>query len=72
MEKAEKNLLRALQPGLPLIIRINIALDVAEGLKAIHDIGYVYEDLKPGNILVGVLYVCNLGFGFKLWSLLET
>ena len=53
MEKAEKNLLRALQPGLPLIIRINIALDVAEGLKAIHDIGYVYEDLKPGNILVG-------------------
>ena len=53
MEKAEKNLLRALQQGLPLIIRINIALDVAEGLKAIHDIGYVYEDLKPGNILVG-------------------
>ena len=72
MEKAERNLLRALQQGLPLIIRINIALDVAEGLKAIHDIGYVYEDLKPGNILVGVLYVCNLGFGFKLWSLLET
>ena len=72
MEKAEKNLLRALQPGLPLIIRINIALDVAEGLKAIHDIGYIYEDLKPGNILVRVPYVCNLGFGFKWWSLLET
>ena len=72
MEKAERNLLRALQQGLPLIIRINIALDMAEGLKAIHDIGYVYEDLKPGNILVRVPYVCNLGFGFKWWSLLET
>ena len=52
MEKAERGLLRALQDGLPLIMRINIALDVAEGLKAIHGIGYIHEDLKPGNILV--------------------
>jgi len=33
-------------------MRMNIALDVAKGLKAIHDIGYIHEDLKPGNILV--------------------
>ena len=55
MEKAERGLLRALQEELPLIIRVNIAVDVAEGLKAIHDINYTYEDLKPGNILVRVL-----------------
>ena len=55
MEKAERGLLPALQEELPLIIRMNIAVDVAEGLKAIHDINYTYEDLKPGNILVRVL-----------------
>ena len=52
MEKAERGLLHALQDGLPPIVRMNIALDVAEGLKAIHDVGYIHEDLKPGNILV--------------------
>ena len=52
MEKADRGLLRALQEGLPLYSRMRIALDVAEGLKAIHEIDYVYEDLKPGNILV--------------------
>lgn len=54
MERAERGLLHALQlqEGLTLIIRMNIALDVAKGLKAIHDIGYIHEDLKPGNILV--------------------
>lgn len=54
MERAERGLLHALklQEGLTLFIRMNIALDVAKGLKAIHDIGYIHEDLKPGNILV--------------------
>ena len=55
MEKAQRGLLRALQEGLPLFIRMSIALDVAEGLKAIHDIDYTYEDLKPGNILVRIV-----------------
>ena len=52
MERAEKGLLHALQEGLPLVIRMNVALDVAKGLKAIRDIGYIHEDLKPGNVLV--------------------
>ena len=52
MEKADRGLLSALQEGLPLDRRILIALHVAEGLKALHDIDYIYEDLKPGNILV--------------------
>ena len=52
MEKADRGLLQALQEGLPLYRRMRIALDVAQGLKAIHDIDFIYEDLKPGNILV--------------------
>lgn len=62
MEKADRSLLSALQEGLPLYRRMRIALDVAEGLKAIHDVDYVYEDLKPGNILVGLVrnYFYNL------------
>ena len=54
MEKAERGLLAVLQAGLPPLIRMNIALDVAEGLKAIHEINYTYEDLKPGNVLVRI------------------
>ena len=54
MEKAERGLLRALQGGLSLLIKMNIAVDVAEGLKAIHNINYTYEDLKPGNVLVSL------------------
>ena len=52
MERADRGLLSVLQEGLPLDRRMRIALDVADGLKAIHDIDYIYEDLKPGNILV--------------------
>ena len=52
MEKAERGLLSALQSGLLLPIRMNIAVDVAKGLKAIHEINYIYEDLKPENVLV--------------------
>ena len=61
MEKAEKSLLCALKELTSawarsslskLITRIKRALDVAEGLKAIHEIGYIHEDIKPGNILV--------------------
>lgn len=52
MEKAERGLLSALRSGLPLPIRMNIAVDVAKGLKAIHEINYIYEDLKPENVLV--------------------
>lgn len=52
MEKADRGLLSDLKEGLSLHRRILIALHVAEGLKALHDIDYIYEDLKPGNILV--------------------
>lgn len=52
MERAERGLIAALREGLPEIIRMNVAVDVAEGLKAIHDANCIYNDLKPGNVLV--------------------
>ena len=52
IESAERGLIAALREGLPEIIRMNVAVDVAEGLKAIHDANYNYNDLKPGNVLV--------------------
>lgn len=52
MERAERGLIAALREGLPEIIRMNVAVDVAEGLKAIHDANYIYNDLKPGNVLL--------------------
>ena len=55
MEKAEKGLVSALREGLSPMIRMNVALDVATGLKVIHDADYAYEDLKPENILVSAL-----------------
>jgi len=57
MERAEKGLLQALPEGITLFKRMDIALDVAKGLKAIHDIGYIHEDLKPGNILVCLILI---------------
>ena len=77
MEKADRGLLRALQDGLPLDKRIRIALDVAEGLKAIHDIDYIYEDLKPGNILVCLAQnyfypLIKVSFNFSILPVLST
>ena len=53
MEKAELDVTTALQQGyLPLKTRLKIAVDVANGLKAIHSANYVHQDLKADSILV--------------------
>jgi len=59
MEKAELDLTTALQKGfLPLETRMKIAVDVANGLKAIHSENYVHQDLKADSILVSYI-LCN-------------
>ena len=52
MEKARTDLLTALRRGMSPRRRLKVAADAALGLKAMHDVGYVYQDLKPENILV--------------------
>ena len=53
MEKAELDVTTALQQGfLALKTRLEIAVDVANGLKAIHSANYVHQDLKADSILV--------------------
>ncbi|XP_070553798.1 dual serine/threonine and tyrosine protein kinase-like [Ptychodera flava] len=43
---------RMKEVGLDHMVRIQVALDVANGLKALHDQGIIYGDLKPQNVLV--------------------
>lgn len=52
MEEAEEDLLAALKREMPWIKRLQVAIDVAEGVLAIHKAHYVYQDLKPQNVMV--------------------
>lgn len=40
------------QPDLSMAVRRSILLDIANGLDAMHEIGFVHADLKPTNILI--------------------
>jgi serine/threonine protein kinase len=43
---------------------VSIALDVVNGLEAIHDAGVVHRDLKPGNVIIdeqGVAKIMDFG-----------
>ena len=64
MEKAELDLTTALRKGfLPLETRMKIAVDVANGLKAIHSANYVHQDLKADSILVSyILYNTHVSY----------
>jgi len=58
MDKAESDVTTALQQGLlSLKTRLKIAVDVANGLKAMHSANYIHQDLKADSILVSyILY----------------
>ena len=45
-------------PSLP--DAVNIFRQVAEGLAAMHDAGFVHADMKPHNVIVGIDYEGNL------------
>lgn len=52
MEEAKEDLLAALKRGMPWEKRLQVAINVAEGVSAIHKADYVYQDLKPQNVMV--------------------
>ncbi|KAL9614266.1 MAG: hypothetical protein Q9167_001222 [Letrouitia subvulpina] len=39
-------------PELPFSLRHQILLDIAFGLDAVHEVGLIHGDLKPGNVLI--------------------
>ncbi|XP_031564664.1 dual serine/threonine and tyrosine protein kinase-like [Actinia tenebrosa] len=54
MEKAVEDLLAALKRGMSWEKRLRVAIDVAEGVSAIHKANYIYQDLKPQNVMLTV------------------
>jgi serine/threonine protein kinase len=52
-EKKEAS--RERQPPLSLLLAINIMLQIADGMKHLHESGVVHRDLKSNNVLVTVV-----------------
>eukprot|EP01117_Protostelium_nocturnum_P003395 TRINITY_DN1439_c0_g1_i9.p1 TRINITY_DN1439_c0_g1~~TRINITY_DN1439_c0_g1_i9.p1 ORF type:complete len:561 (-),score=136.55 TRINITY_DN1439_c0_g1_i9:15-1697(-) len=53
-------------PSFPPSIVEKIALNIAHGMKFVHELGIIHKDLKPGNILVkdikkGEIKICDFG-----------
>ncbi|KAH9232156.1 hypothetical protein K456DRAFT_1870302 [Colletotrichum gloeosporioides 23] len=76
LEYAEHGSLKTFQEqggGSSFVDQIQISIDTAEGLKALHDCGIIHGDVKPSNLLVcrheTRSFIVKLsGFGFSLSS----
>jgi mitogen-activated protein kinase len=45
-----------------------VAVQILNGLKVLHDKGYIHRDLKPGNLIIdsqGCLKLCDFGSAVK-------
>ena len=74
LELAYDDLAKALKKGPdapPNPLKIRFCSDVANGLEAIHEAGFVHGDLKPANVLIFceesrfVAKLADFGFSFK-------
>ena len=71
MEEAQEDLLAALKRGMPWAKRLRVAIEVAKGLSAIHKVHYVYQDLKPQNVMVVAKITLNLNFTNYIFCLYD-
>jgi serine/threonine-protein kinase len=82
LKKSEAFLVMELFEGKPLETRppssmldvVNVFIPAAQGLKAMHDMGYVHCDIKPNNILrdsQGFIKVIDFGQSAKIGTVKE-
>lgn len=68
MDRLTRDLYSGLRSGLPWQTRLQIAIDVVEGIRFLHSQGLVHRDVKLKNVLVSpytphkiyVSYFCRL------------
>src|SRR4051812_36060907 len=60
-----KSLSQILQPrGLPMMLALRYAIQVADGIAKAHSAGIIHRDLKPSNIMVtddGIVKILDFG-----------
>lgn len=71
MDRLSRDLYCGLRAGLKWLVRLQIAIDVVEGIRYLHSQGLVHRDIKLKNVLVSNLklylqysymHVCTLFF----------
>jgi predicted ATPase/tRNA A-37 threonylcarbamoyl transferase component Bud32 len=69
LEFVEGKTLKELLPGsLPIRQTISIAVQIADGLAAAHELGIVHRDLKPENLMISCERVKILDFGLAKFA----
>lgn len=57
MDRLSRDLYSAIKNGLELDSRLQVALDVVEGIRYLHGQGLVHRDIKLKNVLVSNIYI---------------
>ena len=52
MDRYQRDLYAALKANLPWLARLQVAIDVVEGIRFLHSQGLVHRDIKLKNVLV--------------------
>ena len=69
MDRLSRDLFAALKTkSLDPRTRFNVALDVVEGARYLHNQGLVHRDLKLQNVLVCELSHCGIVFGMSVFD----